>query len=75
VRDLARGWQAPATTLALTGHGAGAWTLGTGTPRAAIEADAVEICRLLSGRPASPAIEATGDPRAVQSLLATRVPF
>lgn len=75
VRDLACTWGGPATTLTLTGHGAGTWALGAGKPVAAVETDAVEICRHLSGRVASPPIAAKGDPGAEQYLLAARIPF
>jgi uncharacterized protein (TIGR03083 family) len=75
VRDLAGVWDGPTTTLTLTGHGAGPWTLGSGSPRATLEADAVEVCRMLSGRPASPFVTLTGDPEAESRLLAARVAF
>lgn len=75
VRDLAACWDGPTTTLILNGHGAGSWTLGSGTPEAAVETDAVEICRHLSGRVASPPIATKGDPGAEQHLLAARIPF
>ncbi len=48
-------------TLTLTGPAGGTWTFGTGGP--VIELDAVEFCRVLSGR-------GNGE-----GLLATRVPF
>ena len=75
VRDLARGWDGPTTRLTLTGNGAGTWTLGSGTPRATLEADAVEVCRMLSGRPGSPAVALTGDPEAERRLLGASVVF
>jgi uncharacterized protein (TIGR03083 family) len=82
VSDLAGGWDGPRTTLTLTGHGAGTWVLAGvgqahdgGAPSATLEADAVELCRLLSGRPGSPAVTASGDPRAQHTLLASRIPF
>jgi hypothetical protein len=50
--------------LTLTGPAGGTWTFdGTGGDPAVLELDAVEFCRVLSGR-------GTGD-----GLLATRVPF
>jgi len=47
VRDLARTWDGPTTRLVLSGHGAGSWHLGNGSPGATLEADAVETCRML----------------------------
>jgi len=75
VRDLAGTWDGPTTTLTLTGNGAGTWTLGVGSPRATLGGDAVEVCRMLSGRPASPRLAVTGDPEAGRRLLASRVVF
>ncbi len=75
VRDLAHAWEGHATTLTLTGHGAGSWTLGVGSPRTTLEADAVQICRMLSGRAASPRITRTGDPDAEHRLVACRISF
>ncbi len=75
VRDLAETWEGPATTLSLTGNGAGTWTLGTGASQASLVADAVEVCRMLSGRPASPSVSLTGDPEAERRLAASRVSF
>jgi len=75
VRDLTRIWDGPPTTLVLSGHGAARWHLGAGSPRATLEADAVETCRMLSGRVGSPAITCTGDTVAEQRLLASRVEF
>lgn len=75
VRDLAHVWDGPPTRLTLTGHGAGSWRLGAGPPQASLEADAVEICRMLSGRTSSPTITAEGDPGAEARLRATRVSF
>jgi hypothetical protein len=48
-------------TLTLTGPAGGTWTFGTGGP--ALQYDAVDFCRIVSGR-------GTGD-----GLLATAVPF
>jgi uncharacterized protein (TIGR03083 family) len=77
VRDLADGWDGPPTTLTLTGRGSGTWQLGAGTPVAALTAEAVETCRLLSGRMADPAVDGTGAGAhdAGQLLEATRIPF
>ena len=66
VADVAAEWagrHGQAVTLTLTGPAGGAWTFpGDGGP-SAVEIDAVEFCRILSGR-------GSGD-----GLLATRVPF
>lgn len=75
VRDLGEVWDGPTSTLTLTGHGAGSWQLGAGVPKAELSADAVETCRMLSGRVASPTITSTGDPRALQGLNSSRVIF
>lgn len=67
VADVAREWaerHGQPCTLTLTGPAGGSWTFGAeGDTAAAYELDAVEFCRILSGRGA-------GD-----GLLATRVPF
>ncbi len=75
VRDLAAVWPGPTTALSLTGPGAGSWQLGEGAPAATLSADAVETCRMLSGRPAAPTITRSGDPEAEQRLVASRVTF
>jgi uncharacterized protein (TIGR03083 family) len=75
VRDLSETWDGPVTRLVLTGHGAGAWTLGTGDLEATVEADAVEVCRMLSGRDAAPEIRVTGTAEVERSLLSARVVF
>lgn len=67
VRDLDLTWQGPAVHLELSG--AGTWLLGTGNPVASVRTDAVEYCRLLSGRPASPTYEISGD-QELRALLA-----
>jgi uncharacterized protein (TIGR03083 family) len=64
VADVAAEWAArhgQPCTLVLHGPAGGTWTWGSGGPT--IESDAVEFCRLLSGRGAG------------EGLLATRVPF
>jgi uncharacterized protein (TIGR03083 family) len=64
VADVAAEWaerHGRPCTLTLTGPAGGSWTWGTGGE--SIELDAVEFCRILSGR-------GTGD-----GLLRTRVPF
>jgi uncharacterized protein (TIGR03083 family) len=68
IADVAAEWASrhdQPCTLKLTGPAGGSWTFGGGgaVERAAVECDAVEFCRVLSGR-------GTGS-----GLLATRVPF
>ncbi len=67
IRDLDLAWRGPAVRLEL--YGAGAWLLGAGEPTASAQTDAVEYCRLLSGRAAAPAYEIAGD-HTVRALLA-----
>jgi uncharacterized protein (TIGR03083 family) len=64
VADVAAEWawrHGQACTLTLIGEAGGRWSWGQGGP--AIELDAVEFCRILSGRGSG------------EGLLATRVPF
>jgi hypothetical protein len=64
VADVAAEWarrHGEPCSLMLTGPAGGSWTWGSGGP--SLELDAVEFCRLLSGRGAA------------DGLLATRVPF
>jgi hypothetical protein len=64
VADIAREWASrhgQPCSLTLTGPAGGSWQWGAGAP--ALELDAVEFCRILSGR-------APGE-----GLLATAVPF
>jgi hypothetical protein len=75
VRDLARTWQGPAVTLELTGALHGRWLIGTGISLATVRADALDYCRVLSGRQAEAPLETTGDPQAAAALAAARVPF
>lgn len=75
VRDLADTWDGPPATLTTTGAVVGTWRLGDGSPEADLQVDAVELCRLLSGRPATPTVTRTGDVRAEEHLLASRIPF
>ena len=67
IRDLDVAWRGPAVHLELAG--VGAWRLGTGEPTATVRADAVEFCRMLSGRAAAPAFDSSGH-EAVRALLA-----
>ena len=64
VADVAQEWagrHGQPCSLTLTGPAGGRWTWGSGGP--AVELDAVEFCRVLSGRGSGP------------GLLGTRVPF
>jgi uncharacterized protein (TIGR03083 family) len=64
VADVAAEWASrhgQPCALTLTGPAGGSWTWGSGGP--ALELDAVEFCRVLSGRGVG------------EGLLATRVPF
>lgn len=70
VDDVVREWagrHGQPVTLRLTGPAGGAWEFGTGGPN--LELDAIEFCRILSGRAADAAVH---DPA---GLLATEVPF
>jgi uncharacterized protein (TIGR03083 family) len=73
VLDLGEAWTGPTTDLRLTG--VGAWRLGNGEPTAILETEPVEVCRMLSGRPADPPVSHTGDPRAVDVFRAARIAF
>ena len=75
VRDLARYWDGPPLVLQLTGEAGGSWLLGTGSPVATVRADAVEYCRLLSGRTADPEFAIDGDEAVRDALAAARVTF
>jgi hypothetical protein len=73
ITDLGRAWQGPAAVLELTGPAGGRWTLGSGSPAATIQADAVDYMRVLSGRADRADLHADGDPRA--AAAAARVVF
>ena len=76
LRDLSLGWSGPAVELKLTGAYEGPWLIGSGTPVAEVSADAIELCRLLAGRPAyAPVTQLAGDPDAAAMLTAARVLF
>ena len=68
VRDLDRAWDGPTFTLTLTGHGAGSWLVGAGSPQAEVTGDAVDVMRLLSGRADVVTLTGTGDPQARDRL-------
>jgi uncharacterized protein (TIGR03083 family) len=75
VRDLARTWHGPAVTLELTGAVHDRWVIGTGTSAATVRADALDYCRILSGRGGDRPVEKTGDPDAATALTSARVEF
>ena len=78
IRDLGRRWPGPSARLTLTGLGsteAASWLLGDGEAVAVVTTDAVEFCRLLSGRPADPAYDIDGDQSVRDVLNAARVMF
>jgi hypothetical protein len=75
IADLGRSWQEPPVLLELTGPAGGRWSLGYGTPLAAVRADAVDYMRALSGRDQDPTLEADGDQVAVAAVAAARVVF
>jgi len=73
IRDLGRRWQGPTVRLELSGEGS--WLLGSGDPSTSVSTDAVEYCRLLSGRNARPTYTLTGDESVRQLLDAARIEF
>lgn len=75
VRDLALAWAGPPLTLSLTGPAGGSWLLGgEGGPE--VRMDAVEYCRLLSGRDGRPNPQAPQTAQAaVEALVTARVLF
>ena len=75
IRDLDRYWAGPALTLELTGVAGGRFRLGDGDPIGAVRADAVELCRSLSGRASGFDVEVDGDPAAEPLIRAARVVF
>jgi uncharacterized protein (TIGR03083 family) len=75
VRDLAQQWDGPPLVLELRGPDGGRWTLGAGEPVATVVADAVEYCRVLSGRQGDPGYTVLGDPAARAALHAARIVF
>ena len=75
VRDLARHWDGPPLILHLTGPHGGAWALGTEAPITTVRADAVEYCRLLSGRSADLHTAGETQPAAKAALERARVLF
>lgn len=74
LRDLGRTWTGPSLRLELTGRTTGSWTLGDSGPRSpAVHADAVDLCRRLSGRDGDATLE--GPDVAVRALERARVTF
>lgn len=76
IRDLGREWRGPSVRLTLHGVLDASWVLGTGQVKAELEADAIELCRSLAGRPADrQPILVSGDPAALTTLQEFRVLF
>jgi hypothetical protein len=75
VRDLARTWHGPTVTLELTGPDRGQWIIGSGQPVATLRADALDYCRILSGRQGEGPLQTAGDPAAATALTAARIDF
>ncbi len=76
IRDLDIRWTGPAVVLGLSGATGGLFLIGSGEPVATVQADAVELCRLLSGRPADDPVQLVdGDPAGAAAVTAARVPF
>ncbi len=76
VRDLGIGWTGPAITVRLSGASDGWFLIGSGPPIAAVRVDAVELCRLLAGRPADDPVQLVdGSPAGAAALTAARVLF
>jgi uncharacterized protein (TIGR03083 family) len=75
VRDLARTWHGPTVTLQLTGSLRGQWIIGSGESVATLRADAVDYCRILSGRQSEGPLQTAGNPEAAAALAAARVEF
>lgn len=75
VRDLGRAWSGPPVALELTGLVTGRWLLGSGVPAADVRVDAVEYCRLLSGRAADPEVMVDGDLAIDAAIRSARVAF
>lgn len=74
VRDLARAWTGPSMRLETTGRVEGTWVLGAGSPHLrVVRADAVDLCRRLSGRPGELPLD--GPSVAARPLERARVVF
>ncbi len=77
VADVVRHWNRlakPNARLVLTGEAGGEFILGT-EERSTITGDALEFCRLMSGRAEPSAMEVEGDTYAARSYLSVSVPF
>jgi uncharacterized protein (TIGR03083 family) len=76
VRDLGLQWRNPAVRLTVHGTIAASWVLGEGEITAELAADAIELCRMLAGRPndQQPSL-VSGDPAALARLRESRVLF
>lgn len=75
VRDLDATWSGPTVVLELTGPGGGTWQLGDGHASGTLTAEATEVCRMLSGRPAAPDVRTEGAPGARARLEEARIAF
>jgi len=75
VRDLARTWHGPTVTLELTGPPRGQWIIGSGESAATLRADALDYCRVLSGRQSEGPLQTSGDAATATALAAVRVQF
>lgn len=77
VADVVRHWNRlakPDARLVLTGDAGGEFVLGT-EERSTITGDALEYCRLMSGRAEPSVMEVEGDTYAARSFLSVPVPF
>ena len=77
VADVVRHWNRvakPDARLVLTGDAGGDFLLGT-EERSTIIGDALEFCRLMSGRAEPSVMEVEGDTYAARSYLSVPVPF
>jgi uncharacterized protein (TIGR03083 family) len=75
IRDLGVEWSGPTIELQLTGASNKRWKLGTGEVTAMANADAIELSRMLAGRPGNPPELVSGDSAALPQLHAARVLF
>jgi uncharacterized protein (TIGR03083 family) len=77
IADIVRHWARNSkadTRLILTGRGGGTFVMGV-PDGSSITGDAIEFCRVLSGRGDPALFQVEGDPGAASRWLATTVPF